>query len=313
MARPHLLVSVILAMALGALATLYSGGARSEAQRPTARLRVSAAALWLLLAVQILWLPLLWSHTSDYGQALGRFSWRYMLVIVFNGAAILALCAGLWQRARVNAWLERRTAPSSTLTISALFVLMLLVPPLPIDRLAAVYLFVSLAALLICALGKPLDADSLAERRLGWLAFAAWAAAWLIAGATIGMGIYGLGSPRFHALPAATTVVVASGLVWGAYMGWGIKRAGWADRAKPIALILILLCSIFVLSRQAALLDTYRSIAAQWDASRDRIVSLREAGALDVEIEPLTQGPFTELDGCSAAYFGLRSLTVRGK
>ena len=317
MARPHLLVSVILAMALGGLATLYRGGARAEESSPASgsRLRAPAAALWLLLAVQILWLPLLWSHTSDYGQALGRFSWRYMSVIGLNLAGMLALCAALWRRGPLNAWLARRFAPTRlrALMIAALFIMLILVPPLPIDRLAAAYLFTSCAALLICALGMPADSRGNAARRHGWLAFAAWAAAWCIAGATIGMGIYGLGSPRFHALPVATTVVVASGLAWGAYMGCGIKRAGWSDRARVIALLVILLCSIFILTRQAALLATYRSVAAQWDASRERIVSLREAGVLDVEIEPLTQGPFTELDGCSAAYFGVRTLTVRGK
>ena len=315
MARPELVLSLLWLMAVGALAALCAIRARRQESAPGRAVcfQLPRLSFWALLALQWLWLPLLWAHTSDDLQVFGRFSWRYLAVILLNIGGILAFGAALWQRSRLNAWLQSRSAGAQpgALTACALFVMMNLAAPLPIDRLAAAYLFSSVGGFLLCVLQG-------AGLRLGWLALAAWASAWLCVSAMAAVSLFGMGGTMLHAMPAGFSLVVASGLSWGLCLGCAIAGHAaasgdqrWVPRAMALALGVALLIGGVVVARQTTMLAEYRVFAAQWDANHNHILDLRAAGEKHIVIEPPAHTPRKPLDRCTAAYYGVESVTLR--
>ena len=327
MARPELPVSLLLLMALGALLASFSARLPCHAAaqaRPAAHLILRAGTLWALLALQLVWLPILWAHTSDDMQVFSRFSLRYTAVIVLNIGGLLVLCLAIWRRKRLQAWLRGRppgVAQLQSLCLAcAIFVVLINIPPLPIARLAAAYLFTSVGGLLLVVMGLAAAAGGVHPAlRLSWLALAVWVGAWLCATPVIALSVYAFGGVLLRAAGVGFVFVAASGLFWGAALGCGMRSyaagAGdaWLRRARAIALAVALLMAGLVLARQLTMLGQYRAFAAQWDANHSHILAMRAAGEAHIVIEPVPHSPRKPLDGCTAAYYGVESVTLRGE
>ncbi len=325
MARPELPISMILLMALGALAASYASRLHrneSAQSRPAASFNLRAGYLWCLLALQLAWLPILWAHTSDDAQVFARFSFRYMTVILLNIGGLLVLCAAIWRLQPLQEWLRRRSPGAVQLQglclACALFVMLIAIPPLPIDRLAAAYLFTSVGGLLLCIMGLSADAGGgHPALRLSWLALAVWVGAWLCAGLIIALSIYAFGGTMLRSTGAGFAFVAASGLVWGAAIGCCLQSCAatagdaWHSRARAITLAVLLLVSGVILTRQGALLGNYRIFAAGWDANHSRILALSAAGEEHIEIDPVPHAPRKPLDTCTADYYDVTSIAIK--
>ena len=95
--------ALMLSLALGLTLSVYRPQRALGPVRPAA---LAKRPLWAGLIAQLLFLPVLWTHTSDATQILGRFSAAFFLVICLNMAQILAFALLLAFSERIDARLR---------------------------------------------------------------------------------------------------------------------------------------------------------------------------------------------------------------
>ena len=103
---PEAFAGFILMLAVGLLVALAHSSTQPRTENP-APSRFSRRPLVFGLVGQLLMVPLLWMHTSDFPQVLGRFSWGYAAVAAINVVLILFTIALLWQRATSTRGLDQ--------------------------------------------------------------------------------------------------------------------------------------------------------------------------------------------------------------
>ena len=227
-----LMFSLVLCMTL----SLY------RPQRVPVRLRPAALArrpLWAGLAVQLLLLPILWAHTSDATQILGRYSAAFFLVILLNLAQILVLGLLLAFRQRADRIL-RQSESSWRAYISAVLLAALMLFAIDqarsIHYKAAAFLLCSAIAWLCLLLWQLADRRPDRESRL-WrcLPLFAIGAALFSYLALIGMSLFALGFLSERILAGAAFLQVSSGAIWGLGLGLLLRRGGFGAYSGGLA------------------------------------------------------------------------------
>ncbi len=285
--------SFLLVMAAGiAVALLLSH--RKASSIAAASLSLSARPYLLGLAVQLCFVPLLWSNTDAPFAFFG----------LFTGAAINALLIGvylfiLWRRRQIEAPLARHpqwTIGYIIVNLAAALALITLTQLSGLPSGLSIYLFVS-ALLLLGNLSWQLhviEADarscrfaSAAAASVG-LALLAWAL-------PVAVGQLSLGFVFKRTLAFSTLTQMLSALIWGGYLGFLIGRScsltpapsTWIARFAPLSMLLVAGITIGMLAMQARLIPDFQAYAQGWDARHRRIVQLRESGESEVEVAPL--------------------------
>ena len=330
--HPQAIAGFVMLMAVGLLVMLVKYKPHS-ASKAAPSVKFALPPLWFGLIFQLLWMPLLWFQISDSPQWLGRFSSRYMVVVILNVLFILGFLVLLWQRKRVQAQLQRRDRGLlitwHIIGLALIFVLLFLLAQVnrSIDRRSAAYLLTSLLALLIILTWHlSYMVPSAAARRFGWLALYLSGIGWACIALMVFVSMYGAGYVQPRALAAGAYLLVAPGLVWGGWIGTLLKHDSLSSRSGQTGskllqlgcLAVILVAAVGIVHGQAALIPKFQLYAREWDARHQEIVTLRDSGQDHIEVKPLTWNladyaaitTITDLTDCAPRYYKVKSIAV---
>ena len=224
-----LMLSLTLCMTL----SVYRPRRASGPLRPVA---LAKRPLWAGLIAQLLFLPILWAHTSDAALFLGRFSAAYFVVICLNIAQIGAFALLLAARKRIEDLLRGNDSIWRAYLAAVLLAAALL---FAIDQVrsihytAAAFLLSSAFALLCLLLWQLADrvpeGDSRPWRQLPL--FAAGAVLFCYV-ALIAFSLIAVGFLSERILVGAAFVHVASGAAWGLCLGRLVRRSGLISQSN---------------------------------------------------------------------------------
>jgi len=302
----------------------------SAANKPSS-LVLPQRPVWISLAVQLLFLPILWTHMSDSPQLLGRFSTGFAIVVALNLLAIGGLLAWIWRWRGFESAL--RVKPGRwRLYAAGILLLCLLLFALTQFRSIHFKAANSLFITALCGLGilfSHLQASFGSARtlQLGRAGLLGLLVAALVTGAVVVVSLYGAGHVRARTMVPTPFMLVLSGLLWGAGIGYLLKdcfiqTANSTRSVRLFAVLALLTLVIIVLAMmlgQAGFIPKLQSYAQEWDQRHEYILQLVEAGERSVVTEPLSfdlsyyltkQNFSTEFESALArAYYGLDSLT----
>lgn len=279
------------------------------------------APLWLLTISQVVFLPILWSHSSDNLTFFGRFSPAYAIVIFLNIALLFGSIIAHWRvvaRPSPQRWSSEFVC---SVLVAICLILFALTQLRSIHHIAASYLFLSMIVTLIIvtwmlAPGYNARKIALAGPLVCGLAMTS---TFVIAfTALLGRGIV---SPRI--LTMGTTLQVMSGLVWGAALGLLLRRHAPLNvkLLRPIQLgclgMVVFIAASITLGK-ASHISAYARFASEWDDRHQRIIALRDAGEKDIVVAPLVSAsgfaaakdsPGDPEHDCVKFYYGVESIT----
>ena len=326
--HPAAFAGFVMLMSLGLFVMLVKYRPQQTSKAPQS-LQLALPPLWAGLIFQLLWLPLLWGHTSDNGQFLGRFSLQYMMIVALNIVFILGFLVMLWQRKRINDRLKEHKrilfiVPNALPFIfAALFMFTQLRGMIHFQAL--IYLFTTAFVCLGIVTG-------LLSSRFGWFAFLSYALVWAVIAAVVAVSLFGSGYVRERTLAFAAYLLVMPGLIWGVCIGYLLKHyslslaAGqsWIRWLKPASLAMAVIIGLSIVRGQAALVPDFQRYAQAWDARHIDIIARRDSGQKSIEIASLSydmenylsMGPEGQLRGpsssnrCAKGYYGVDSIVV---
>ena len=297
--HPQAFAGFVMLMAAGLLVMLvkYKPPAALETSKPV---ELAARSLWTGLIFQLLFIPLLWGHTSDHPQFFGRFSRGYMTVVILNFVFILGFLVLLWQRGRIHVQLQKHErgllffCNAMLLTAVLLFALTQF---RSIHYRAATYLFTSsLVFLGIFFWQWTSRLPTSSARKFGFLALFSYAAALVCIAAMVGTALFGRGFVTARILAPGAFLLVLSGLVWGVWIGCALKHCppaprlgqAWVKLLKLASLAIVLIIAMGIVLGQAALMPDFQRYAREWDARHQDIIARRNSGQTAIEVAPLT-------------------------
>jgi len=306
-------------------------------QRALGPVRLAALSkrpLWAGFIAQLLFLPVLWAHTSDAAQVLGRFSAAFFLVVCLNLAQILAFALLLVFRNRINAMM-RASESTWRVYITAILLAAMLIFVMnqarSIHFRAATYLlssvFVLLCLLLWQLADRVSDGDSRPWRQLPLFAVGTALVSYL---ALIALSLFSLGFLSERILAGAAFLHVASGVPWGLGLGLLLRRSGlisqlndaaWGWYRLGAACFTIILAVGIVLG-QSRRLPALTAFATEWDARHVEILRQRDSGSDVIVVPELSYNLGEVVHGfhifddtynyCPKLYYGVESITRSG-
>lgn len=301
----------MLVAAAGLFAALTgSSGDKGDASRRTFRANRSAIGLGLL--IQLVFVPLLWSHQSDNPQVFGRFSYAFLLVILLNLLTILVMTALLWQRKFLDRMLNSRQglmiySGCALLAVCLLFALSQIRNP---NYKAETYLFVTSAALLIMLASqlKPAAEPRLHDQLLA-TAFVTFSTAIVLA-AIIGAALWGAGFIIDRILAAVTILQMSSGLMCGLTLGAFMQRASlltnsnaaWLKWIRTFCLLIVITIAIGMIIGQGQRISHFQRDAEIWESTHQEIIRLRDAGDAAVTVKAFPRRRLWRLDETPSSY-----------
>lgn len=289
--------------------------------------KLAAWPWWLGLIFQLIFIPILWDHTSDHAQFFGRFSIGYLTVVILNTALILGFAGLLWQRRRVNAALERRKQGWLAILgiMAAVFLLLFALSQLrSIHYRAASYLFtMALVFLGLTTWMLAAGLESQSAKKYGYAGMLAYVFALTSMAAIIFTALLGRGFVTPRILAPAACLLVMSGSVWGISLGFLLRSQPWLNGIwlnwlKLGSLVIVLTVAMGIALGQAALIPDFRAFAKEWDARHQLIIAMRDEGQRDLLVPRLSAAAAgytaaTTLPGdprfrCAKHYYGVDSI-----
>lgn len=291
---------------------------------------LSVAALWASLITQLLLAPVLWTHTSDSQQIMGRYSAAYFIVVCINVIQILAFAFLLACRRQVTVFLSRRGRWPVYITALTLVALALftVTQARSIHFRAATYLFIS-SFVLLCNVYLQLKVTAVNGRfgRMIWLPF-------FLSGITlacyvnlIGVSLFLQGFVVGRSFAATTHLHVISGAVWGAGLGCLLRqnaifkqnKGSWVAAWRAASLIAVLAIGSGIVFSQLRMLPRLRTFATEWDERHAEIIRQRDSGSSTIVAPELSYDFGYDLvryhifdtqkgSRCSAVYYGVESI-----
>ena len=325
--EPRIFAGFVLLLMVGLLAILFTYQP-PKTLKTSKQIKLVSSALWLCLALQLLWLPLLWSHVSDAPQFLDRFSPRYMAVIALNLASISGFAILLWRRGHINAYLQRHErglylfCNGLLLIFAALFAL----SQLTNYYLSASWLFVTalmFLGLLCWQMSSWLPGAG--TRKIGLLALCSLIIGLACLTAIIGVAVFGRGYAPSRIMAPAAHLLTFSGLIWGFFLGFLVKHSpsqygqAWITRLKLASLAAALIIGLGIMLGQAARVPDFQRYAQGWDERHLDIIAQRDRGQTVIEVAPLPyyladydDAPPPEIPkSCTNRYYGVDAIVVR--
>ena len=290
---PQIFAGFVLLLAVGLLVMLFT-------YRPPQTLKTSQplelvlSALWLCLIFQLLFAPILWLHTSNIPQFLGRFSPRYMVVIGLNLAFILSFAVLLWRRRRINAYLQSQERGLLILCggLLLIFVFLFAITRLPrVYHHAASYLFMTalmFLGLLCWHLSSLLPGAE--TRKFGLLALCSLIIGLVCMAVIVGTISFGHNLEILRPLSPASYLLTLSGLTWGLFLGYLVKHlpSQYSQALKLGGLAMTLIIMLGIMLGQAALASDFQRYAQEWDARHLDIIAQRDSGQKAIKTAPLS-------------------------
>lgn len=324
--QPQAFAGFTMLFAFGLLAGLCWHIPHATAPSPMP-FRLKRPLLWLGLALQLLWIPLLWAHQSDESQLFGRFSLKYGATIGLNVCLVCSFALFIWKRERINALVRAHVAMLMPVGIpiayaSGFGLLFAFSEIRSIVAIASIYLFSTVSGLLALLTLQLSSASAHALiRQLGRLALFAHSAGWICLAAISFEIAYFIGWPLLRAMTAGAFLLVVPGVIWGAFVGRWVKTGSstlgnyvaWESALKATSLVVVNIVLLGIIINQTARIPDLRNYARQWDTNFETIGLLRDSGMRDIEVPQLTWGVAPYFDGCSAQYYGVESIKEEAK
>ena len=244
------------------------------------------------LIVQLIFIPILWTHSSNDAQFFGRFSVTFMAVVIMNMALIAAILLLIWRLPQIQAFLRRepKRLPVYVLIVM-LVVLMLLAAPQMRDMHKNAVIFLVATALSMLAVAWWEWTSYLSDpwaKRLNLIALASTVLALLSVAAliTVPRWFIGAGFPRHWS--AAAFVLVTQGLVWGFAIGLSIKRQGESGqvRLQMASVVIFTIAYASIVISQVRLMPDFVVFAREWDDRHALLLELKKSGQKHIEIPP---------------------------
>lgn len=289
--------------------------------------KLAAWPWWLGLIFQLIFIPILWNHTSDHAQFFGRFSAGYLTVVILNTALTLGFAGLLWRQQRVNTALEKRKRGWLAILgiMAAVFLLMFVLSQLrSIHYRAASYLFTTalvFLGLITWMLSAGLESQS--AKRCGYAGMLAYGFALISMVTIIFTALLGRGFVTPRILAPAAYLLVMSGLVWGISLGFLLRSQPsldgiWLNWLKLGCFVIVLTVAMGIALGQAALIPDFRTFAREWDTRHQLIMAMRDEGQRDLLVPRLSAAAAgytaaTTLPGdprfrCTKRYYGIDSI-----
>ena len=314
---PTAFASFTLLLAAGVLTALvYARPAKISASSLG---RVARNPLLFGMVVQLLLLPMLWSHQSDYPSILGRFSGGYFVVIVLNAGLLLSLALLLWRRNQTDAWLENHAHVLPLVLLAVILLLFALTQVRSIHWRANTYLWASAHSLLVVlAWQLSFHLPSSATKRFAVGMGCLYITTWLGTG---GVALAVHACCKEDILRTYTFLAhlnAWSGLAWGVYLGWVFKASAQSNRLlKTGALVVALWLGGAIVVDNLALLPKFQQYASEFDARHVYIVEHRNAKQRQFAFAPLSfdlphyasVAPF-DTHHCPLLYYDIDSITL---
>ena len=329
--HPPIFAGFVLLMAAGLLTALFACQRQSvKASKASKPVELVSSAWWLGLMFQLLWLPILWSHVSDAPQFFGRFSLRYMAVIVLNLTFISSFAALLWQRGRINAYLQRheRGLPIFCNGLLLIFVFLFALTQLGSIYYRAASWLLMTSLMFLGLLGWQLSSlpPGAETRKFGLLALCSLGIGLACAAAVVGAAVFGRGYAASRILAPGNSLLTLSGLAWGFFLGCLVKHLpsrygqAWITRLKLASLATAFIIGLGIVLGQAALAPDFQRYAREWDARHLDIIAQRDRGQTSIETALLSYD-LAEYAGmttmardptnrCAKRYYGVESIAV---
>lgn len=260
-------------------------------------IRMTRRFLLFGFLAQLLFIPFIYSHTSDLPQALSRYSYAYSSLFLINGGLLIGLGILLMYRHRINAWLADSQSGGDILAFAALLILLILFTLTqirPIHWKAFAFLFTSCHIILLMLAG--LLAQKSLQRKLATFAVCVYGASLALNNAVILPEIY----THMRVIPRTLTMLpysmVLLGLLWGVLIGYGLKQRSGSSSAqfmrgntlRLVSFCAVMLISIAIVGRNANLIPSFETFAREWDARQDYIIAERDSGKRVIAVSPLS-------------------------
>ena len=290
-------------------------------------LKLASPLLWFGLMFQLIYIPILWGHTSDHAQFFGRFSAGYMSVISLNIVFILAFAGLLWGRKRINAALEKHKQGLLFVfgIMVGIFLFLFALSQLrSIHYRASTYLFTTaLVFLSMMTWILSFGVESKSAKKYGFAGLLACGLALISMVAIIFTALLGRGLVTPRILAPFAYLLVLSGLVWGVSLGFLLKKYPllddiWLNLLKLGNLVIVLTVAAGIALGQAALIPDFQVFAKEWDARHQLIIAMRDEGQRNIIVPRLSDATAgyvaaTTLPGdprfrCGKHYYGVDSI-----
>lgn len=292
--------------------------------------KFARASLWCGLIVQLAFAPILWAHTSDQLSVLGRFSYAYSSVIVLNLGLLFAFLFLLWRGRGIGKLLLESRNKLMVLSAAVLLLalgLFIAIHWRSIHHRASHYLMVTFL-LLIGILAWQLEAALGDEqsRRYGLALILMTLTTALSSVVLVSVPLYTIGRVTARVTTPAILMQVALGLLWGAYVGILLRRAGqwapeaWRRRLGLSGLAVAIVIGAGIMLGQATFIPDLQTFAQQWDEREKLIISQRDRGEQNIVVAPLSFDLswhilYTRMSrpmesGSAAKYYGVESIRV---
>ena len=288
---PTALASFVFMLAAGLLVSfVYSRPPKTQARSLG---QVERNPLLFGLAVQLMMIPILWTHQSDQPHVLGRFSGGYFLVTALNAMLLLSLAFMLTRRRQFDGWLENR---SHVVPLALMFVILLcfaLMQFRSIHWRANTYLWANVHSLLVILAW--LLSSYLPPRRAQMARCFAVGIGSLYTIAMLGTAAVAL-AVFFHSkediLRAYTFLahlIAWSGLAWGVFLGYVLNASsGKHKQLTGGALVVALWLGCTIVVDNLAMLPKFQQYAREHDARHAYILEYRQAGQRRFLFAPLS-------------------------
>ena len=303
---PEVFAGFIMLMGLGLLIALatYKPRPHPKASKPP---ELAPPVLWLGLIFHLVCLPLLWESRSGR-PCFGRVSTSNDIALSL--LLILSFLVMIWQRKRINVQLRTREPGRLFLWwfMAAAFIfaaLFALTQETAMHFYSSSYLFTSALVFLVVLTSLYSSAE---ERRFRWLALGSYGLGWASILVVVFMLLFIIGPVRDRIMAAGACLLVFSGLVWGAYLGYLAKRRLSSSQVKFLkaaSLVIVLIITASIIASQAALIPDYQNFAKVWDANHQKIIALRDSGQDVIEVSPVPLRNDLYLTGCPGRYYDL--------
>lgn len=295
---PDLLAGIIFLLALGLFLSLKF---RFRHQSLTGiSFRLSRAPMLIGAGIQLLFVPLLWTHTSDMPQLLGRFSNGYATVIMANVSLLLVfalLAAGV---TRINAQFVSQAGSWLVYPGLTLLIVAILFSPTQFRSIhwrASAYLFVTIQSLiLLLAWQLALPLPSAQSRRFAAFAALAYVSSWAVNAPVVFATVYTLPIVHERVLSFLSFSLILNGLLWGLFLGYAISRYKLSSRLgkyglrslQSLCLVLVAAIGIGIAIGQARYFPLLSTYADEWDARHQYIIEQSKVDQRVIEVEPLS-------------------------
>ena len=298
MGHPGSILGFMLMMVAGVAVTLVICRPK-QLQTVDRSLKVAAAPFILGLILHLLLVTSIWMSGSAQPTDLETSKTAITLVRCLQILFIAAFCLVIWRRKQMGAFLNDRKRGASLMSAAVLLAVFALLAAAQHQDLyadASAYLFVSALALL-CILGAQLNSrfEDFQTRRLYLAALLTLFCAFIGVTLPIAVGHFTLGYIFERTLAVSSLSQVVVGLVWGAYVGYLIKRTyqstepisalfKWITMTGFVVTVAIVIGS--VVSPRLGLISDFAAFAREWDARHELIVRLRNSGEREIVVEP---------------------------